>query len=137
MAYDLATLGDDLDLPTTGGPVSGARLVAQRIRIRLARHRGEVLTDRNAGLPWIEWAETMPAPVRLITARIVDEIASTRGVASVRDVAPRFDVATGAYSLSLRVLLDGDAGSFRVEVGPTALNQIGGPWASLMLGVLL
>lgn len=52
MTWDLALDTRTHDL--TGGIVTGADAIMQRLKIRLWRHRGEWFLNRRAGLPWYD-----------------------------------------------------------------------------------
>lgn len=136
MAYDIVQLTEDLDLPPVGEVLTGARLVLQRVRLRINTHRGEVLRDAALGLPYLEWAETMPAPVSAITSALIQEIIETPGVSSVRDQRASFDPVTQTYSLQVLVILDDESEAIRLSLQPELPDQLQVPWAVVMLELL-
>lgn len=61
-------LDDAGDIRLPSRLATGAALTAQRIRVLLGLHRGELLRDGQAGGDWVVWLSTKPAPLSRISA---------------------------------------------------------------------
>lgn len=92
---------DGLDLPARTRLVSGLDLVAQRIRMRLALHQGDVLRDVSIGFPWADWLSTKPVPLATIQAQVRRQLALIPGVSQVANV--QASAAGGTITLSADV----------------------------------
>lgn len=99
MAIDLG-LDDSGDLPLFARTISGAELVAQRIRVRLGTHRGEDPRDSSRGLPWVDWLQQRPPQVDSIVAAVRREVLATDGVVRVLNWTGSFSRTTGVITIS-------------------------------------
>ena len=81
------------DIPLRPNLITGAALIAQRIRRRLQRFRGEELLNVALGLPYFEWKATKPPPIGEIAALVRREIESVPGVVGINDYAVSYNAA--------------------------------------------
>lgn len=103
MAYDLLLIDGDLpDRPTL---VRGPELIAQRVRRRLAMHRGEWLLDQRVGVPYVRWRAQKPPRVDAIGAHIRQVVTDTPGVLGVEAFRAVLDGRT--VRVTGRVLIEG------------------------------
>lgn len=101
------TASGDLDLSTGSVRlVEGIAAVAQRIRIRLRRFRGEWFLDVNAGVPYFQDILSRKYKQALVEGILRSEILSTPGVLSILEFALDFDGRTRTLSLNFRVLTE-------------------------------
>lgn len=77
---------DTLDLPDFTRMQQGARMIAQRVRVRTLTHRGDWVLDKNAGLDWLDFMSQKPPDAEGFAADLADEWASTPGVLSVENL---------------------------------------------------
>lgn len=97
------------DLPLQPILTSGPRLIAQRIRLRLIRWRGEDLLNASLGLPWLDWLQARPQPIAQMGALIRREIEAVPGVLEVRDFAISGPTAPARrITVSCRVVVSPD-----------------------------
>ena len=108
MPYDVK-LDANGDIYESTQVVTGDELIAQRIRIRLQTHLGEWLLDTSQGMPYIDWADTLPLPVTEVRQKILDELTTTPGVLTVTSLVVDVDNVLGCLSATASVLLDGGA----------------------------
>jgi hypothetical protein len=102
---DIALEADSLDIASPTRLVTGLDLVAQRIRVGLALHRGDVLRDASIGLPWVEWFGQKPVPVATIVARVRRVIEAVPGVLRA-DVSAQMNTSTGELALEAEVVAE-------------------------------
>jgi len=95
---------DDLDLPARRRLISGIDLVAQRIRVRLSTHRGEILRDVSIGMPWVDILSTKPVPLSTVRAQARRQALAVPGVTAVTNV--QASASGGNIALSLDVTTD-------------------------------
>lgn len=108
MPFDLG-LDSDGDLPLYGWRITGAELVAQRVKIRLGTHLGEDVRNGTVGLPYVEWLSRKPVPVEAIVARLRREVRETRGVLSVSEWTGSLNTSTRTLSITGKALVaDGE-----------------------------
>lgn len=94
------------DLPTAGGGlITGTPLTLQRLPRRLLLFRGEVLSNRFAGIPWNELLSTSPPDVGLIEGYVRAAIDTCPGVASCGEIVSDFDIATRHLIMKATVTL--------------------------------
>lgn len=115
MSFDVL-LDENGDLPRSARIVDDARITMQRIRIRLRLFLGDWLLNKDEGLPYVQWAQMKPAPVRTIGARVRSEIETTPGVLRVERFEATFTPADRRLLITCRVILPGEA----VDVAITA-----------------
>ena len=105
---------EGLDYPDRRRFVSGIDLVAQRIRVRLSTHKGEILRDTSIGLPWAEWLSTKPVPLASVRSGVRRQAAAVAGVTSVSDV--QASVSGGIVSVSLDATTDEGTVSIQASI---------------------
>ena len=120
MAWDLALDPGRHDL--TGGIVTGADEILQRLKVRLWRHLGEWFLNTSGGLPWYDAGSEATAGQGLLGSRdlraaellIRRETLETDGVLRIVRLNAVF---TGrAFSLFMEILVEGGAlESFTLE----------------------
>lgn len=115
MTYDVL-LDESGDLPLYAQISKGPEVTLQRVRTRLQTFTGDWLLDQTAGLPFLVWAATKPAPVNTITVRIRDEIASTPGVLRVESVSSAYNRSTRRLTFTAHVILEGTVAIVSVGV---------------------
>lgn len=111
-------LDDSFDLPVQPqlARTSDTDLIVQRIRSAIALFEGEWRLDTTAGLPWLDWLQTVPPPLDEIAAVVRVEIADVLGVdrVSTLDVSLNDnDVITIQGTVTS---LQGDTFEFTTEV---------------------
>ena len=120
-AYDIE-LGSVGDLPDVGALLTGAELVAQRVRIRLLTWLGEWPLDKSAGIDWRTIIGTKPFPLDLVVTLLRREIDTTPGVLRTAIVSAAFDVDTQAATISYDITCD-DGTRLAVSVSPSAVGN--------------
>lgn len=83
-------LDEDGDIDISYGTIKlkdGDEALAQLIRTRLLRFRGEYFLDRSKGLPYNEFVFQHAPDLAAFEAVVAIEIADTPGVVAVRDVS--------------------------------------------------
>lgn len=120
-AYDIQ-LDSVGDLPDVGALLTGADLVAQRIRIRLLTWLGEWPLDKAEGIDWRTITATKPFPLDLVVTLLRREIDTTPGVLRTAIVSAAFDVDTQAAAISYDVTCD-DGARLSVSVSPSAVGN--------------
>ena len=95
---------DGLDIPPRTRLVTGRDLVAQRIRLRLATHEGEILRDTSIGFPWATWLSTKPPPLASIRSSVRKQLGQIAGVTAVGNV--QASASGGTISVSADVETD-------------------------------
>jgi len=105
---------EGLDYPDRRRFVSGIDLVAQRVRLRLATHKGEILRDASVGLPWVEWLSTKPVPLASVRSGVRRQVALVAGVTSVTNV--QASASGGTLSVSLDVTSDEGTVSIQASI---------------------
>lgn len=101
------------DLPAEPRHVSGVDLVAQRLALVLRTARGEVVLDRFAGLPLLDWRSRKPAPLVEIDATLRSVISSTPGVVRVSSLTTTHDTATRTVSVDATLMVDDGRGTLQ------------------------
>lgn len=92
---------EELEAPARTRLVSGIDLVAQKIRLRLAIHQGEVLRDVSIGFPWVDWISTKPPPLAAIRSRVRSQLGKIAEVSAVTNV--QASVSSGTIHISADV----------------------------------
>ena len=110
----LDTYLDGLDFPDRRRLVSGIDLVAQRIRVRLATHKGEVLRDVSIGMPWVAVLSSKPVPLATVRSHARKQISAVKGVVSVSNV--QATASGGTISVSADVSTDEGAVSISATI---------------------
>ena len=128
MAVDVL-LDDSLDLPHFPVHGSGTDVTLQRIGIRLRTWHGEWFLDSRVGLLRLDWLQTKPPPVELISAAVQAELEDTPGVARVYDVEATFDLQARTISVSGSLLLESEEESLTFEA---ALDSVKNTTPSLV-----
>ncbi len=116
------------DLPEVGRYVEGAELVRQRVELRLGLHVGEWLTDRDAGMPWLDWSQVKPPPLADIRAKIRSEIGAVPGVVEVTALSVDYDPSTRTLRATGRAIVQADATRETIAI------DIGIPLGNLSVG---
>lgn len=86
--------------------VSGARKVAQNIRVRAQTFKGSWRYDRNVGMPYFQDILVFGASSELIRRRFHDLLTGTDGVLSVQSLTLRFDRTHGIIYVEFVVITD-------------------------------
>ncbi len=120
-AYDIR-LDSTGDLPDVGALLTGAELVAQRIRIRLLTWLGEWTLDKLAGIDWRTIIATKPFPLDLVVTLLRREIDTTPGVVRTAIVSAAFGVDTQEATIVYDVTCD-DGARLSVSVSPSAVGN--------------
>ena len=123
MPYDVDSSPDSTgDLPAFTRHITGQQLVAQRVAVRLATHKGEWILDTSKGLDYQGWAQLRPFPADNVSAIIKAEIEGTPGVTSVEDWSFVFDKPTREVTYTGTIITT--EGDIPVEVAlfPQALG---------------
>lgn len=124
-------LDDDLDIAVPTRLVTGIDLVKQRIHVRLATHRGDVLRDAKLGLPWVDWFGLKPFPFATVAARIRREIEGIPGVVTVLEVTVTPDGA-GSVAVAAEVTAAEGRLSIRQVVADGGTKNLS--FAAIVLG---
>jgi len=80
-------MGADGDLPAFTRHVQGVEIIAQRIRARVATHRGDWPLDTSAGIPWTDYLGQKPVDLEGLAALLALDILATPGVEQIDDLA--------------------------------------------------
>lgn len=117
------------DFPLYPTLISGAPLIAQRIKRRLQRYLGEELLNRALGLPYFAWRSVKPPPVAEIAAFVRREIESVPGVVGINDYAVSY--TTGRLVTITGTVLTADDDEIGLTVVPITSDGSGN--ASVLL----
>lgn len=123
-------LDSDGDLPLYGRSITGAELVAQRVRIRLTTHQGEDLRDATRGLPFVAWLTTKPVAVDAIVARVRREVRETEGIVSVSGWTGSLNRTTGALTVTGSAVT-ADGAQLTITATPTTTGSNAYPVVTL------
>lgn len=109
------------DIPKIATHVDGPRLVRQRIENRLNTHQGEWILDSREGLPYLEWAQTRPAPLEAIADAVRFELETTPGVAGLRTFDVSFSNRTVRVDATVVLESEEDV-PLAIDVAPSATS---------------
>ncbi len=97
------------DLPPVTSFVTGAELVTQRARVRLATFLGDWVLDQTVGIDFVGIRQQKPPDLPAINAVILAELAGTPGVLRVESIDTTFDPVTRIIKTTgTAVVQDGD-----------------------------
>ena len=100
MGFDIL-LDASGDLPHRPALAAGIEVVAQRVRLRLLRFRGDLILNVKKGIDYPGLLQTRPVDTDAIEALIVAELSGTEGLKSIEEVSAVFIRAAG-YLTALR-----------------------------------
>jgi len=137
--YDIALDPATGDLPTVSRFITGAELVVQRARIRLATFFGEWILDQFVGLPYLAWRAQKPPDLSGQAAVIIAELQATPGILRVSELSSSFNAETrtvthaGTCVVQDGETVDGIAYAFVVSAGGNATPAVVGFYPSGMV----
>jgi hypothetical protein len=127
MAYDTGTgdVGDIFvdpltgDIPVVGGDVllvRGGAFIAQNVLQRLRTLAGEYFLDTTIGIPYVQTIFQKGVNPQVVRTLFRTAIAQTPGIASVGDIAFRYDNGQRLLSLSFSARTN-DGQTFSINTG--------------------
>lgn len=132
MSYDLALLTPDGDLPPAARPITGLDLVLQRVRLRLSTHRGDYTLDREAGQPYLEWAQDRRTDPEAVAVALAASVRRVPGVRQVLAVAGSRSLA-GTLRVTMDLRLADTTEIVTLALQPRGTNGNLAPWIVTLL----
>lgn len=114
--YDAQLVNGDLSV--NSGWITSTALTVQRLERRIKTHYGEVLIDRFAGVPWLEWFQSMPPNLALMESYLRQQADTCPGVSACGRIQSAFVPTTRTASFVMDVtLITGESVKLQVDMG--------------------